>query len=144
MSQTYVWVEPTAHCRSAEKNLPTMKSSPRQGLEPTQWRAEGFQVSDSNRSATGTPEKESKYRKPANWLCFLRITSAIIIIHVFIAKKETRTWFTCEDLHLVCMIVEIKNSLKNHFNKKCMFIFCIDNVTKNERKMVLKVVMLLY
>ena len=54
MCQTYVWVEPPAHRRSAG-NFPTIKSSPRPGLEPTRWRAEEFQVSDSNRSATGAP-----------------------------------------------------------------------------------------
>ena len=45
------------HRRTAGQleNLPTIKSSPRPGLEPTRWRAEGFQVSDSNCSATGAP-----------------------------------------------------------------------------------------
>ena len=54
MCQTFGQVEPPAHRRSAGKPH-HKKLSPRPGLVPTRWRAEGFQVSDSNRSATGAP-----------------------------------------------------------------------------------------
>ena len=50
--KTYIRVKPPAHCRSAGKP-PHKKLSYRPGLEATRWMAWGFQVSYSNRSATG-------------------------------------------------------------------------------------------